>query len=165
MPVKKSTKTTYKRDAKAGVIRRRMRGETTREIANAEGIARNTVIRILSLPEVREAVARSRGLILARADEMSERLVQMALGETSKGDWRPLVATLRGIGVLTPKLEMEETIPEERTYAFPKIAFFHKFGRWPALTARGCAPGFSMAGFGRRWKTAVVSPAPERLDL
>ena len=133
MPVKKSTKTTYKRDAKAGVIRRRMRGETTREIAHAEGIARNTVIRILSLPEVRKAIAKSRGLILGRADEMSERLVQMALGETSKGDRQALVNILRGIGVLTSNLEVEETIPEERNYAYPKIAFFHKFGRWPTL--------------------------------
>jgi hypothetical protein len=133
MPVKKSTKTTYRRAAKAGVIRRRMRGETTREIANAEGIARNTVIRILSLPEVREAIARSRGLILARADEMLERLVQIALGETSKGDRQALVDILRGIGVLTAKLEVEETIPQQRTYAFPKVAFFHEFGRWPTL--------------------------------
>jgi hypothetical protein len=133
MPVKKSTKTTYQRDAKAGVIRRRMRGETTRQIAKGEGIARNTVMRILSLPEVHEAIAKSRGLILARVDEMSERLIQIALGETSKGDWRALVAILRGIRVLTPKLEPEETIPEQRTYAYPKVAFFHKHGRWPTL--------------------------------
>jgi hypothetical protein len=133
MPVKKSTKTTYRRTAKAGVIRRRMRGETTREIARAEGIARNTVIRILSLPEVREAVARSRGLILARADEMSERIVQIALGETSKGDRQALVDILRGIGVLTSKLEVEEPIPQERTYAFPQVVFFGKFGRWPSM--------------------------------
>ena len=133
MPVKGTTRITYRRDARAGVIRRRMRGETTREIAKAEGIARNTVIRILSLPEVRQAIARSRGLIFARADEMSERIVQMALGETSKGDRQALVDILRGIGVLTAKLEVEETIPQERTYAFPKVAFFHTFGRWPTL--------------------------------
>src|ERR1700674_1054211 len=111
MPVKESTKTTYRRDAKAGVIRRRMRGETTREIAKAEGIARNTVIRILSLPEVREARANSRGLILARADELSKRLVEIGLGETTKGDRQAIVDALRGIGVLTSKLEVEETIP------------------------------------------------------
>jgi hypothetical protein len=64
---------------------------------------------------------------------MSERLVQMALGETSKGDRQALVDILRGIGVLTAKLEVEEMIPEERTYAFPKVAFFHKYGRWPTL--------------------------------
>lgn len=131
MPVKKSTKTTYKRDAKAGVIRRRMRGETTREIAEAEGLARNTVMRILSLPEVRAAVARSRGLFLARAEEMSKRLIQLALAETTKGNPKVLLEILRGIGVLRTKLEMEETIPEERTYDFPKVAYFHKFGRWP----------------------------------
>lgn len=28
---------------------------------------------------------------------------------------------LRGIGVLTAKLEVEETIPQERTYDFPKV--------------------------------------------
>jgi hypothetical protein len=110
-----------------------MRGETTREIAKAEGIARNTVIRILSLPEVQEARAKSRGLILARAPELSNRLVQIGLGEATKGDRRAIVDALRGIGVLTSKLEVEETIPRERTYAFPKIAFFHKFGRWPTL--------------------------------
>ena len=131
MPVKGTTKTTYKRDSKEAVIRRRMRGETTREIAKAEGIARNTVIRILSLPEVREARAKSRGLILARADELSKRLVEIGLGETTKGDRQAIVDALRGIGVLTSKLEVEETIPQERTYAFTKVAFFHKFGRMP----------------------------------
>jgi hypothetical protein len=133
MPVKKSTNTTYRRDAKAGVIRRRMRGETTREIAEAEGLARNTVMRILSLPEVRAAVARSRGIFLGRAEEMSERLVQLALGETTKGNAKVLLNVLRGIGVLSTKLEMEETFPEERTYDFPKVAFFYKNGRWPTL--------------------------------
>lgn len=57
----------------------------------------------------------------------------MALGETSKGDRQALVDILRGIGVLTAKLEVEETIPQERTYDFPKVAFFGKFGRWPTL--------------------------------
>jgi hypothetical protein len=133
MPVKGTTKTTYKRDSKEAVIRRRMRGETTREIAKAEGIARNTVIRILSLPEVREAIARSRGLILARADELANRLVQIGLGETAKGDRQAIVDALRGIGVLTSKFDVEETIPQERTYAFPQVAFFGKYNRWPTL--------------------------------
>ena|SRR5579864_7143449 len=101
MPVKGTTKTTYMRDSKLAVIRRRMRGETTREIAKAEGIARNTVIRILSLPEVQEARAKSRGLILARAPELSNRLVQIGLGEATKGDRQAIVDALRGIGVLT----------------------------------------------------------------
>jgi hypothetical protein len=28
---------------------------------------------------------------------------------------------------------VEETIPQERTYSFPQVAFFGKFGRWPSM--------------------------------
>jgi hypothetical protein len=132
MPVKGSTKRTNKPEAKAGVIRRRLRGETTREIAKAEGIARNTVIRILSLPEMRLALARSRGIIIAKGDQLAERLVQIALGKTKKGDRQAIVDALRGIGVLNPKMLLElSTGPEERTYALAKVGFFRKHGRWP----------------------------------
>jgi hypothetical protein len=131
MPVKGSTKRTNKPEAKAGVIRRRLEGETTREIAKAEGIARNTVIRILSLPEMRLALARSRGILIAKAHKLAERLIQIALGETKKGDRQAIVDTLRGIGVLTSKFELEDTGEEQRTYALAKVGFFKKYGRWP----------------------------------
>jgi hypothetical protein len=134
MPVKESTKRTNRPKAKPGVIRRRLRGESTRQIAQAEGIARNTVIRILSLPEVRVAVAASRGIIVRRAAELATRLVQMGLGETKKGDRQALVDALRGIGVLTSRLTIEDaTDQNERDYAFPRVVFFERYGRWPTL--------------------------------
>ena len=132
MPVKGSTKKTNRSGAKAGVIRRRMRGETTRQIAAAEGIARNTVIRILSLPEVREALARTRMLIIARADELAERLIQIALGKTKKGDRQALVDILRGVGVLTSKIELGDVeVPGERDYSDAMVRFYYEFGKWP----------------------------------
>lgn len=76
-------------NAKPGVIRRRLRGESTRQIAQAEGIARNTVMRILSLPDVRLAVAGGREIIIRRIAELGTRLVQIALGETRRGTDRP----------------------------------------------------------------------------
>jgi hypothetical protein len=134
MPVKGSTKKTNRPEAKARVIRRRMRGETTRQIAAAEGIARNTVIRILSLPEVQQAVARSRSLIIERADELAEKLVQVALGKTGKGDRadrQALVDILRGIGVLTAKLELATSDVPERDYADTKVKYYYEHGKWP----------------------------------
>jgi hypothetical protein len=134
MPVKESTKRTNRPKAKPGVIRRRLRGESTRQIAKAEGIARNTVIRILSLPEVRMAVAECRSTILGRMPELAIRLVQIALGETKKGDRQALVDLLRGMGVLTTRHTVEDaTDQNERDYAYPKVEFFTRFGRWPSL--------------------------------
>jgi hypothetical protein len=133
MPVKGSTQKTNRPRAKAGVIRRRLRSETTRQIAAAEGIAQNTVIRILSLPEVRQAIARTRTLIIARAAELAERLMQIALGKTKKGDRQALVDILRGIGVLTTKLEVDLGEQEERDYSNAKVEFFYKYARWPTM--------------------------------
>jgi hypothetical protein len=134
MPVKESTKRTNRPKAKLGVIRRRLRDESTRQIAKAEGIARNTVIRILSLPEVRMAVAECRSTILGRMPELAIRLVQIALGETKKGDRQALVDLLRGMGVLTTRHTVEDaTDQNERDYAYPRVIFFEKYGRWPSL--------------------------------
>jgi hypothetical protein len=133
MPVKGTTTRTNRPKAKPGVIRRRLRGESTREIAQAEGIARNTVIRILSLPEVRLAIAGGRGIIIGRVEELATRIVQIALGETKKGDRHALVDVLRGIGVLTSNLTIEDGLAHERDYAYPKVEFFTRFGRWPSL--------------------------------
>src|SRR5215475_43914 len=131
MSVKGSTKKTNRPRAKASVIRRRMRGETTRQIAAAEGIARNTVIRILSLPEVQQAVNRSRSLILHRADHLAERLVAIALGDSRKGDRQALVDLLRGIGVLTAKFEVYELTDQVRDHSFSIFIYHAKFGCWP----------------------------------
>jgi hypothetical protein len=41
---------------------------------------------------------------------------------------------LRGLGALTNKLEVESSTGNEQwSYAFPKVAFFYKHGRWPTL--------------------------------
>ena len=45
-----------------------------------------------------------------------------------------ILAALRGVGALTNKLEVDSsTANEQRSYAFPKVAFFYKHGRWPTL--------------------------------
>jgi hypothetical protein len=133
MPVKGSTKKTNSPEAKARVIRRRMRGETIRQIAAAEGIARNTVIRILSLPEVQRAVNRTRSLILHSADQLAERLMAIALGKSKKGDRQALVDLLRGIGVLTAKFEVSDLTEQERDHSSSMFLYYVRFGRWPTL--------------------------------
>jgi hypothetical protein len=57
-------------------------------------------------------------------------LVEIALQK----DLEAIVVALRGIGVLTNKLEVESSaISEERTYSFAQVAFFGKYNRWPTL--------------------------------
>jgi len=133
MPVKGTTKTTRKGKQKASVIGRRLNGATIREIAQAEGMDKNTVVRILSLPEVQMAVSRMRSRLMQKGDEITEKLIAICLGKTDKGDGRRCVEVLRGIGVLTPaeKLEIASSAGE-RTYAYTRFVFISRFGREPS---------------------------------
>jgi hypothetical protein len=82
-------------------------------VQKAEGIARNAVIRILSLPEVQRAINRTRSLILHQADQLAERLMAIALGKSKKGGRQALVDLLRSIGVWTAKFEVSDLTEQE----------------------------------------------------
>ena len=78
--------------------------------------------------EARRGQARS--VILQAEPELACLLVQIAKNK----DLAAILAALRGVGALTNKLEVESsTANEQRSYAFPKVAFFYKHGRWPTL--------------------------------
>ncbi len=132
--VRGSTKTTRKSPQQVQqVLKRRARGETTRQIARAEKMNQNTVIRILSLPENQEIVQQGRQVILNRCTQMAQRLVELGMGERRKGDRQALIAGLAGIGILTPRQEvkLEEDIGgffEGKSYH--EALFFVLNSRW-----------------------------------
>ena len=71
--------------------------------------------------------------IVNEAEPMTKRLVDIAMGR-KKGDWRALVETLKGVGVLTTKQEIEigrrpEELFEGRSYH--ELMFFGMHMRWP----------------------------------
>jgi len=134
MAIKGSSKKTVKPpDMVRRILRGKLAGQTTVALARAEGVHRDTVLRILTLPEVRERMECARQRIVSETEPMTKRLVDIAMGR-KKGDWRALVETLKGVGVLTSKQEIQDSsIPQQRTYDYPRVAFFHKFGRWPTL--------------------------------
>lgn len=121
MPIKGSTKRSYKTTAqKNRVLRRRLKNnETIRNIARAENMDTSTVLRILTLPEVEQKRIEGRQIILESIAEMATRLVQLALGKRPKGmakeirrtDRQALIEGLKGIGVLTAKFEMKAEAP------------------------------------------------------
>ena len=91
-------------------------------------INRETVGRILTLTEVQMKRAEARSIILTAVPKIAQRLVKIA----EKDDLEAILAVLRGIGVLTQKVEVEQgEFSEKRTYDFSRVAYYHKFGRWP----------------------------------
>jgi len=105
-------------------------GSNNSEIARRVGVDRETVARILTLTEMEARRGQARSVILQAVPELAGLLVQIAKNK----DLVAILAALRGVGALTNKLEVEDTSgDEQRTYAFPKAAFFHKYGRWPTL--------------------------------
>ena len=48
-------------------------------------------------------------------------------------DRQAIIETLYDRKVFSERKEIDMSHEEQRTYAIPKIAFFHKFGRWPTL--------------------------------
>ena len=95
MVIKGSTKKTVKPpEVVRRIIRGKLAGQTTAAVARAEGVHRDTVLRILTLPEIRERMEFARLRIVNEAEPMTERLVDIAMGR-KKGDWHALVETLK----------------------------------------------------------------------
>jgi hypothetical protein len=134
MAIKGSTKKTVKPpDVVRRIVRGKLAGQTTAALARAEGVHRDTVLRILTLPEIRERMEYARLRIVNEAEPMTERLVDIAMGR-KKGDWRALVETLKGVGVLTTRQEIEigrrpEELFEGRSYH--ELMFCGMHLRWP----------------------------------
>jgi len=133
MPVKRSTKTTKKPSrVKRSVIKRRMNGETIRQIAAHEDMTADAVQSILTLPDVQQNILRTLGLILQHADRMAERYVKLAMGESKKGSWRAIAAIFSAIGVFTTKGEVGLiAVKPERTYEHTLYEFVQKYHRKP----------------------------------
>jgi hypothetical protein len=105
-------------------------GSNNSEIARLVGVDRETVGRILTLTEMEARRSQARSVILQAVPELAGLLVQIARNK----DLVAILAALRGVGVLTNKLDVESTTTnEQRSYDFPKVAFFYKHGRWPTL--------------------------------
>lgn len=134
MAIKGSSRKTVKSpEVVRRIIRGKLAGQTTAAVARAEGVHRDTVLRILTLPEVRERMERARQRVVSEAEPMTKRLVDIAMGR-KKGDWRALVETLKGVGVFTAKQEVEigrrpEELFEGRSYH--ELMFFGMDLRWP----------------------------------
>lgn len=134
MAIKGSSKKTVKPpDVVRRIVRGKLAGQTTAALARAEGVHRDTVLRILTLPEVRERMERARQYVVSEAEPMTERLVDIVMGR-KEGDWRGLVETLKGVGVFTAKQEVEigkrpEELFEGRGYH--ELMFFGMHLRWP----------------------------------
>ena len=105
-----------------------MMGQSKRKIARTLHMDRETIGRILTRSEVEMYRAQGRSIILAAIPDMAERLVELV----KQNDKEMILAGLRGIGVLTQKVEIEQgEFSEKRTYDFTRVAFYNKFGRWP----------------------------------
>ena len=105
-------------------------GSNNSEIARRVGVDRETVGRILTLTEMEARRSQAHSVILQAVPELAGLLVEIAKTKNLEA----ILAALRGVGALTNKLEVESsTADEQRTYAYPKIAFFYKHGRWPTL--------------------------------
>ncbi|SRR6266403_394279 len=130
MTVKRSKEKTYRRGGNARVICRRVRSESIREIAAP--VAPNTNGYFYSIQDARKAAARSRSVIIDRSYQLAERLVQLGLGETKKGDRKAIVDALEGTGVLISKL-VKDDMPVEQVqdHTNAKVEFYGKSDRWP----------------------------------
>jgi hypothetical protein len=134
MAIKGSSKKTVKPpDVVRRILRGKLAGQTTAALARAEGVHRDTVLRILTLPEIRERMERARQHVVSEAEPMARRLVDIAMGR-KKGDWRALVETLKGVGVLTNKQELEIGGRPEELFdgrGYHELMFFGMHLRWP----------------------------------
>ena|SRR6266704_753395 len=113
----------------ARVTARRMHGQSIRQIAAQENISKDTVMRVLSQEETSLLVHGYRDTILQ--DYVP--LAMTSLKRLLKGDDRQAtIETLYGSKVFLQRQEVEKVQEHKRTYAYPKVEFFAKHGRWPS---------------------------------
>ena len=78
MAIKGSSKKTVKPpDVVRRILRGKLAGQTTAALARAEGVHRDTVLCILTLPEIRERMECARLRIVSEAEPMTPRLVDI----------------------------------------------------------------------------------------
>ena len=114
----------------AAVIGLYLTNHRKQHIAKMIGIDRETVHRIISQQEnqillsgYRDAVMKMVPNALVQAYELVER-----------GDRQMVTDVLYGARVLIDRRETEEIKPpQERTYDYPKVEYFAKYGKWPSL--------------------------------
>jgi hypothetical protein len=113
----------------ARVVGRSLLGQNVSEIASEEQISRGTVYRIRSQSE--------NAMLLQSYRDMVLDLVPGALKGLGKlirqVDRQAIIETLYGSRVLNQRQEVEAVREPKRTYAYPKVEFFAKYGRWPSL--------------------------------
>jgi hypothetical protein len=114
---------------RAQVVGLRLADKNQTEIAASTGLSRQTVSRILSQSEVETLLETYRTNVLQIVPDalLGLHVLVRELDRTA------IIETLYGSKVFSDKKEIDISRDEQRTYAFPKIAFFHKFGRWPTL--------------------------------
>jgi hypothetical protein len=114
---------------RAEVVGLRLANWNKSKIAKHVGLNRQTVSRILSQSEVETMLETYRANVLQMVPDALAGL-HVLIREL---DRQAIIETLYGSKVFSEKKEIDNSRDEQRTYAFPKIAFFHKFGRWPTL--------------------------------
>jgi hypothetical protein len=114
---------------RAEVVGLHLAHKTRTEIATLTGLNRQTVSRILSQSEVEALLQTYRSHVLQMIPDALDGL-HVLIREI---DRTAIIETLYGARVFTEKKEIDVSRTEERTYSFPQVAFFGKFGRWPSL--------------------------------
>jgi hypothetical protein len=112
---------------RAEVVGLHLAHKTRTEIATLTGLNRQTVSRILSQSEVEALLQTYRSHVLQMIPDALDGL-HVLIREI---DRTAIIEALYGAKVFTERKELEGSRPKERTYAFTKVAFFHKFGRMP----------------------------------
>jgi hypothetical protein len=112
---------------RAEVVGLHLAHKTRTEIATLTGLNRQTVSRILSQSEVETLLQTYRSNVLQMVPDALAGL-HVLIREL---DRQAIIETLYGSKVFTEHKELEVAPKRERTYAFTKVAFFHKFGRMP----------------------------------
>jgi hypothetical protein len=114
---------------RAEVVGLRLANWNKSKIAKHVGLNRQTVSRILSQSEVETVLKTYRANVMQMVPDALAGL-HVLIREL---DRQAIIETLYGSKVFGEKKEIDVSRTEERTYSFPKVAFFGKFGRWPTL--------------------------------
>lgn len=112
---------------RAQVVGLRLADKNQTQIAASTGLSRQTVSRILSQSEVEALLNTYREQVLQMVPDALLGLHVLI----KEFDRTAIIETLYGSKVFSEKKEFEIARTEERTYTFPQVAFFGKYGRWP----------------------------------